>query len=100
MNDVLRRSLVFSTFAVAIVFIGFLQSWNVALGIFNLCLISATRPAITPPTIQDKIIGKPNPPRNPDAAGSKASILSTAGAPIKFSKISTTMIISGKSIFL
>ena len=42
MNDVLRRSLVFSTFAVAIVFIGFLQSWNVALGIFNLCLISAT----------------------------------------------------------
>ena len=42
MTDVQRRFSIFSTFFLALIFIGFFQSWNVALGIFNLCLISAT----------------------------------------------------------
>ena len=42
MTDVQRRFSVFSVFFLTLVFIGFFQSWNVALGIFNLCLISAT----------------------------------------------------------
>ena len=35
-----------------------------------------------PPTIHEKIIGKPNPPRNPVLAGSTASIFSIAGPEI------------------
>ena len=42
MTDVQRRFGIFSSFFLALIFIGFFQSWNVALGIFNLCLISAT----------------------------------------------------------
>ena len=42
MTDVQRRFGIFSSFFFALIFIGFFQSWNVALGIFNLCLISAT----------------------------------------------------------
>ena len=42
MTDVQRRFSIFSVFFLTLVFIGFFQSWNVALGIFNLCLISAT----------------------------------------------------------
>ena len=42
MSFIQRRIVIFSTFFFAIVLIGLLQSWNVALGIFNLCLISAT----------------------------------------------------------
>ena len=38
------------------------------------------------PTIHENIIGKPNPPRNPVAAGSNASIFSTAGEPTRFIK--------------
>ena len=42
MTDVQRRLGIFSVFFLTLIFIGFFQSWNVALGIFNLCLISAT----------------------------------------------------------
>ena len=42
MTDAQRRFGIFSSFFLALIFIGFFQSWNVALGIFNLCLISAT----------------------------------------------------------
>ena len=42
MTDVQRRLSIFSVFFLTLIFIGFFQSWNVALGIFNLCLISAT----------------------------------------------------------
>ena len=42
MTDVQRRFGIFSIFFLTLIFIGFFQSWNVALGIFNLCLISAT----------------------------------------------------------
>ena len=42
MTDVQRRFGIFCSFFLALIFIGFFQSWNVALGIFNLCLISAT----------------------------------------------------------
>ncbi len=42
MSFIQRRIVIFSTFFFAIVLIGLFQSWNVALGIFNLCLISAT----------------------------------------------------------
>ena len=42
MSFIQRRIVIFSIFFFAIVLIGLLQSWNVALGIFNLCLISAT----------------------------------------------------------
>jgi len=41
MNNSLRTQLAFAAIAVLLVIIGFAQSWNVALGIFNLCLISA-----------------------------------------------------------
>ena len=42
MSFIQRRIIIFSAFFFAIILIGFAQSWNVALGIFNLCLISAT----------------------------------------------------------
>tara|TARA_B100001250_G_scaffold55980_1_gene43265 strand:+ start:632 stop:1942 length:1311 start_codon:yes stop_codon:yes gene_type:complete len=42
MTFIQRRIAVFSLFFLAIIVIGFIQSWNVAFGIFNLCLISAT----------------------------------------------------------
>ena len=41
MTNIQRRALIFFSFFIAITFIGFIQSWNVALGIFNLCIISA-----------------------------------------------------------
>ena len=41
MTDIQRRTFIFISFFIAITFIGFIQSWNVALGIFNLCIISA-----------------------------------------------------------
>ena len=41
MTDVQRRFGIFSAFFLSLIVIGFFQSWNVALGIFNLCLISA-----------------------------------------------------------
>ena len=41
MTNIQRRAFIFFSFFIAIMFIGFFQSWNVALGIFNLCIISA-----------------------------------------------------------
>ena len=41
MKNIQRRTFIFVSFFIAITFIGFFQSWNVALGIFNLCIISA-----------------------------------------------------------
>ena len=41
MTNIKRRTFIFVSFFIAIAFIGFFQSWNVALGIFNLCIISA-----------------------------------------------------------
>ena len=41
MTNIQRRTFIFVSFFIAITFIGFFQSWNVALGIFNLCVISA-----------------------------------------------------------
>ena len=41
MTNIQRRTFIFVSFFIAITFIGFFQSWNVALGIFNLCIISA-----------------------------------------------------------
>jgi branched-chain amino acid transport system permease protein len=41
MSNSLRTQLAFAAIAGLLLIIGFAQSWNVALGIFNLCLISA-----------------------------------------------------------
>lgn len=41
MSNELRTKLAFACVAVLIAIIGFAQSWSVALGILNLCLISA-----------------------------------------------------------
>ena len=41
MNNMQRTTLAFSCIAVLLAIIGFAQSWSVALGIINLCLISA-----------------------------------------------------------
>ena len=41
MSNALRTQLAFAAIAGLLLIIGFAQSWNVALGIFNLCLISA-----------------------------------------------------------
>ena len=43
--------------------------------------------------IHENIIGIPKPPRKPVAAGSKASICSTAGEPMKFMKNKPIMIV-------
>ena len=61
---------------------------------------NATIPAKIPPTNHDNMMGKPNPPRNPDAAGLNASILSMAGEPIKLNKIIKVNIERGIVIFL
>ncbi len=41
MSNALKTQLAFAAIACLLLIIGFAQSWNVALGIFNLCLISA-----------------------------------------------------------
>ncbi len=41
MTESRKTSLAFGVIFVLLLIIGFAQSWNVALGIFNLCLISA-----------------------------------------------------------
>ena len=56
---------------------------------------NATIPATIPPTNHDNMMGSPNPPRNPDAAGSNASISSMAGDPTKLNKISKISIVRG-----
>ncbi len=61
---------------------------------------NATIPAKIPPTNHENMIGKPNPPKNPEAAGLKASILSMAGDPTKLNKIIKVNIERGIVIFL
>ena len=61
---------------------------------------NATKPAKIPPTNQDNMMGIPNPPRNPDAAGLNASILSMAGDPIKLNKTIKVNIERGIVTFL
>ena len=56
---------------------------------------NATIPARIPPTNHDNTIGKPNPPRNPDAAGLNASMLSMAGDPTRLNKITNINIVRG-----
>jgi branched-chain amino acid transport system permease protein len=41
MNNTLKTQLAFAVIAVLLIIIGLVQSWNVSLGILNLCLISA-----------------------------------------------------------
>ncbi|MEE8350128.1 MAG: branched-chain amino acid ABC transporter permease, partial [Acidobacteriota bacterium] len=41
MNQTVRATICFSIMAVLLLAVGFGQSWNVMLAIFNLCLISA-----------------------------------------------------------
>ena len=41
MSEASKTRLAFALVAVMLIIIGFAQSWNVALGILNLCLISA-----------------------------------------------------------
>ena len=61
---------------------------------------NATIPAKIPPTNQDNMMGKPNPPRNPEAAGSNASIFSMAGDPTKLNRMINVNIERGIVIFL
>ena len=41
MNLAQRKVILFTFMGIALLLVGFLQSWNVALAIFNMCVISA-----------------------------------------------------------
>ena len=41
MSIINKKAILFSLMGLALISVGFLQSWNVALAIFNMCIISA-----------------------------------------------------------